>query len=52
MHPAPKIQIALLQVKEVIVPAKYSNFSNIFSKKLAEIFLKQTVINEHIIELI
>ena len=52
IYPAQKAQITLLIAKKVTVPAKYINFANIFSKKLAKILLERTGINEHAIELV
>ena len=46
-----KAQMVLLLVKKVTVPAKYLDFTNIFSKKSSNILLKQTGVNEHAIEL-
>ena len=39
---ARKAQIALLIAKEVTVPAEYSDFADVFSKKSAEVLLKCT----------
>ena len=49
---ARKAQIALLIAKEVIVLAKYTNFGNVFSNKLAEMLPKRININEYAIKLI
>ena len=51
IHPAQEAQIALLLTKEVIIPEKYSDFADIFSKESAEVLPKCTRINEHAIEL-
>ena len=51
IHPARKAQLALLLAKKITVLAEYSDFANVFLKKLANIFLEQTGINEHIIKL-
>ena len=51
IHPAQKAQIALLIAKEVIVPAEYSDFADVFSKKSAEMLLKHIGINKHAIKL-
>ena len=44
-------QSALLLAKEVIVPAEYSYFADIFLEESANIFLEQTKLIEHAIEL-
>ena len=41
----------MLLAKELSVPAKYLDFADVFSKKLANVFLEQTRANEHVIEL-
>ena len=51
IHPARKAQIALLLAKKVTIPAKYTNFSDVFSKKSAKMLPKRTKINKHAIEL-
>ena len=51
MHLAREAQLALLLAKKVNVPAKYSDFANIFSKNSANILPKRTRVNEHAIEL-
>ena len=43
--------MALLLAKEVTVPAKYSDFADVFSKKLANILSEQIGVIEHTIEL-
>ena len=48
---AQEAQIALLIAEEVIVPAKYSDFADIFSKKSAKILSKYTKINKYAIKL-
>lgn len=45
IYRARKAQIALLLIKEVTVLTKYINFTDVFSKKLLEIFPKWTYIN-------
>ena len=40
----------MLLAEEVIVPAKYSNFADIFSKELAEVLPERTGINKHTIK--
>ena len=51
IHPARKTQIALLLAKKVTVPAKYSDFANIFLKESTKMLPKHTRINEHVIKL-
>ena len=51
IHPAKKVSIVLLLAKEVTVLAEYSDFANIFLKKSANIFPKQTKANKHTIKL-
>lgn len=51
IHPARKTQIALLLAKKVTVLANYLDFTDVFSKKLAEVLLEQIEINKHAIEL-
>ena len=48
---AQKSQIASVLIEKVTVPAKYSDFANVFSKKLAKVHPEQTGVNEHAIEL-
>ena len=43
--------MALLLAKKVIVPAKYSDFANVFLEKSANVFSEQIRVNEHAIEL-
>lgn len=45
IYPTKKAQIVLLLAKEVKIPVKYSDFSNVFSKKKALILLKLTKFN-------
>lgn len=45
---AKEIQIILLFAKKVKILAKYSNFSNIFSKKKALILLEIINLNQYI----
>lgn len=47
---AQKAQIVFLLTKRVIILTKYSDFSNIFLKKLTIIIPKKNNINRHIIE--
>ena len=51
IHPALKAQIASLLAEKVTVPAKYSDFANIFSKESGKVLPERTGINEHAIEL-
>lgn len=53
IHPECKVQIALLKTKKspVSIPAKYSDFINIFSKELATVLMEYTKINTHAINL-
>ena len=51
IHPAKKAQIALLLAQQITVRAKYSDFADIFLEELANILLKQTGVNNHVIEL-
>ena len=51
IHPALKAPIVLLLAKKVILPAKYLDFTNVFSKESAEVLPKCTEINEHAIKL-
>ena len=52
IYPAWKTQIMLLLTKEVTVPAKYTDFANVFLEKSAAILPEQTGINEHTNKLI
>ena len=51
IYPAWEAQIAFLVTEKVTVPAKYSDFADVFFKKSAKVLLKRTGINEHAIEL-
>ena len=51
IHPAQKTQIALLVIKEVQIPSKNSDFSDVFLEKEALILPEVTEINQHAIEL-
>ena len=51
IHPATKAQLALLLIKEVIMPTEYSDFADVFSEKLANVLLERTGANDHAIEL-
>ena len=48
---AREAKVALLLTKKVTVPNKYSDFLNIFSKKLANLLQERTGVNEHAIKL-
>ena len=48
---AREAQMASLLAEEVTIPAEYADFVDVFLKKLAEVLLEQTNINEHAIEL-
>ena len=54
VHPSRKPQISGLIAKEAPtkVPAKYSDFADVFSPDLASKLLKHTGINDHAIELV
>ena len=51
IHPAWDAQIALFIAKKVTVPAKYSDFTDIFSRESAEVLPKRIGMNKHAIEL-
>lgn len=51
IHPAPEVQIALLLAEKVTIFNKYSDFANIFLKKLAIKLPKCSNINKHAINL-
>ena len=51
IHPAQEAQIASLIAEEITVVAKYSDFPNVFSKRLAEVLPKCIGINKHPIKL-
>ena len=48
---ARKAQLALLLIKKVTMPTKYSDFADVLLKKSANVFSKRTGINEYVIEL-
>ena len=48
---AQKVQIALLIVEKVNVPAEYSDFADVFSKESAEVLPKHIKINKYAIKL-
>ena len=51
IHPTRKVQLALLPTKEVTVPTEYSDFTDVFLEKFANVFSERTRANEHAIEL-
>ena len=51
IFPAQEAQIALLIAKKVKIPAKYSDFSDVFLEKKALVLPKITNLNQHAIEL-
>ena len=51
IHPAREAQIALLIAKEVKIPTKYSDFSDIFSEKNTLVLPEITNLNQHAIKL-
>ena len=48
---AREAQMALLLAEIVTVPAEYLYFTNLFSKKLANVLTEQNGVNKHGIEL-
>ena len=51
IYPAREAKIALLTIEEVKIPAKFSDFSYVFSEKKALILPKLTKLNQYAIEL-
>ena len=51
IHLIRKAQIALLLAKKIIVPAKYSDFADIFLQESSNVLLEQTGANKHAIKL-
>ena len=51
IYPARKAQLALLLIKEVTVPTKYSDFANVFSEKSVNVLPERIGANKHVIEL-
>ena len=51
IHPAQEAQIALLVAKEVKIPTKYSDFSDVFSEEKALILPKAIKLNQIAIKL-
>ena len=52
IHPSWHTQITLLEIKKVIIPSKYANYTNIFSPDFVAELLKYTGINNHLTNLI
>lgn len=44
--------MALLLIKEIIMPMEYTDFADIFLKELAKVVAKRTSINKHAIKLV
>ena len=51
IHPTRKAQVALLVAKEVKIPIKYSDFSDVFLEENALILPEVTELNQHAIKL-
>ena len=51
-HLVRKAYIALFITKKVIILAEYTDFANVFLKKLAKVLFKQTDINKHTMKLV
>ena len=51
IYPTRKTQIALVLAEEVKIPAKYSDFTNVFSEDKALVLPKLTKLNQHAIKL-
>ena len=51
IHPVRKAWLALLLAKKVTVLVEYLDFANVFLEMSANVFLEQTKVNEHAIEL-
>ena len=51
IHPDQKTQIVLFIIKKVTIPAKYSDYADVFLKKSAKVLSAQTGINDHAIKL-
>ena len=51
IHLAKEAQLALPLTKEVIVPVKYSDFADVFSRKSANVLSERAKTNEHAIKL-
>ena len=52
VHPFRQAQISSLDVKEVIIPSKYADYTNVFSPDFAVELPEHTSINNHPINLI
>ena len=51
IHPAREAQIALLLAKKITIPAKYSDFADVFLEELVNVLSKQTGVNKYAIKL-
>ena len=51
IHPSRKAQLALLLAEKFSMPTKYSDFTDVFSKKSTNVLPERTGANEHAIEL-
>ena len=51
IHPARKVQIVLLVTEKINILTKYSDFSDVFSKKKASILPEVIKLNQHAIKL-
>ena len=51
IHPARKVQLALLLAEKVTVPTEYLDFADVFSEKSANVLQERTGANKHTIEL-
>lgn len=52
VHPSQQVQITLLDVKEVTIPSKYTDYTNVFSPNSTAELLEYTAINNYPINLI
>lgn len=52
VHPSRQVQITLLDVKEVTIPSKYTDYTNVFSPNSTAELLEHTGINNYPIDLI
>ena len=52
IHLSRQAQISLLDIKEVIIPSKYADYTNVFSQDSAAKFREHTGINDYSIKLI
>ena len=51
IHPVKQAYLTLLVVEKVTILAEYLDFADVFSKKLANVLLKQIRANKHVIKL-